>query len=504
MKSISCSFRQAIVVGLFLTISQAACARGDSSAASAPAQLAQATTAAAAAVPAQTTAGLPDLTGLVERSAPAVVNITAVTMAGGTVRGGGQFPEDEEIPEFFRRFFGPPGGMPPGGRDQVSGGSGFVISPDGYILTNNHVVRGADEVTVRFADRREFTASVVGTDPATDIALLKVDSNGLPVVPLGDSNLLKPGQWVFAIGSPFGFDYSVTAGVVSATGRSVGGGNQQYVPFIQTDVAINRGNSGGPLFNLNGEVVGINSQIFSGTGGYMGISFAIPISTAQNVVEQLKRDGRVRRGLIGVQIQEVSREFAQSLGMERARGALVAQVVSGGAADQAGVRVGDVIIGFNGQEILSSSELPVLVGSVPPGTRAELEVFRDGRSRSLTVTVGEADADPEAVTPASTPEQPASANRLGMVLQELTEEQRSQQELGRREGVLVARVTGGAARRAGLQRGDVILRVGRTAVGSVQAFNDTIKDLKAGDSVMLLVRRGDGTSFLALNVREGD
>lgn len=267
MNSKILSFRLTALVGLFVLVAQTACARADAPVATpspaAASTVVQAVPAVAATAPAQV-AGLPDLTGLVERNAPAVVNITAVTMAGSTGRGGSQFSDEEEIPEFFRRFFGPPGGMAPGGRDQISGGSGFVISEDGYILTNNHVVRGADEVTVRFADRREFSAAVVGTDPATDIALLKVDAGGLPTVTLGDSNLLKPGQWVFAIGSPFGFDHSVTAGVVSATGRSVGGGNQQYVPFIQTDVAINRGNSGGPLFNLHGEVVGINSQIFLG------------------------------------------------------------------------------------------------------------------------------------------------------------------------------------------------------------------------------------------------
>ncbi len=503
MKSNAWSFRQAALAGLFILISQSACARSDVPGPAPAANISQTAPAMTALAPAQV-AGFPDLTGLVERNAPAVVNITAVTMAGSASRSSSPMPDEEEIPEFFRRFFGPPGGMPPGGRDQVSGGSGFVISADGYILTNNHVVRGADEVTVRFADRREFSATIVGTDPATDIALLKVDANGLPTVPLGDSNVLKPGQWVFAIGSPFGFDHSVTAGVVSATGRSVGGGNQQYVPFIQTDVAINRGNSGGPLFNLNGEVIGINSQIFSGTGGYMGISFAIPIATAQNVVTQLKRDGRVRRGLIGVQIQEVSREFAQSLGLERPSGALVSQVVAGGAADKAGIRVGDVILGFDGQEIRSSSDLPVIVGTTPPGNRAEIEIFRDGRRRTLTLTVGEADTDPEAVTPASTPDQPASSNRLGMVLQDLSADQRSQLELGDREGVLVARVTGGAARRAGLQRGDVILRVGRTSITNVGAFDDAVKNVGAGDSVMLLVRRGENTQFLALAVREGD
>ena len=491
------NFRGTLAVAL-LAFGQTACAQTDR-----PATADVPTAPAAPAASSQPLAtGLPDFTGLVERNAPAVVNIRAVATASG--QRFGQVPDDQEIPEFFRRFFGPPGGGGPGGRDRESGGSGFIISADGYILTNNHVVQDADEVTVTLTDRREFRADVVGTDPDTDIALLKVDAGGLPTVRLGDSNTLKPGQWVVAIGSPFSFDHSVTAGVVSATGRSVGGSTQQYVPFIQTDVAINPGNSGGPLFNLAGEVVGINSQIFSGTGGYMGISFAIPVEVAQNVVEQIRNDGRVRRGLIGVQIQEVTREFADSLGLDRPMGALVALVSPGGAADKAGIRVGDVILRFNDRTIDSSADLPLAVGSARPGSEAKVEIFRDGKRRTLDLTVGEADSSVAAASGSGPQGAPASANRLGMALQDLTTEQREQLGLEEGEGVLIGRVTGSAAGRAGLQRGDVILRVGRETVGSVGDFNAAVEDVEAGDSVMLLVRRGEATSFIALNVREGD
>ncbi|MBX3725168.1 MAG: DegQ family serine endoprotease [Xanthomonadales bacterium] len=488
-------FAKLLLLASLVPFSQSACARQPAPAA------AQLPAAVQAVAPAQVT-GLPDFTALVERNAPAVVNIRATTTAS-SARAQRGMPPQEEVPEFFRRFFGPEFGVP-GDRDRESGGSGFIISDDGYLLTNNHVVRGADQVTVRLTDRREFVAEVVGTDPATDIALLKIDSTGLPTVRMGDSNALRPGQWVVAIGSPFGFDYSVTAGVVSATGRSVGGGNQQYVPFIQTDVAINPGNSGGPLFNLAGEVVGINSQIFSGTGGYMGISFAIPSDVAQDIVDQIKSDGRVRRGLIGVQVQEVTREFAQSLGLERPAGALVGQVVADGAAEKAGIQVGDVILSFNGRPIESQADLPPVVGTTRPGTRAEVELFRDGRRRTVTVTVGEAPADADAVAAGGPEPRAAGAGRLGMALQDLEAQERSELGLGRGEGVRVTQVAGGAARRAGLQRGDVILRVGRTTVGSVADFDRAVAGVAAGDSVMLLVRRGASTQFIALSVREGD
>src|SRR3569623_314902 len=328
-------------------------------------------------------AELPDFTQLVEKHGAAVVNVQA--------RHTGQEPPDrsadnngedsddsddqqQQVPEIFRRFFGQPGapGGPGGPRGfdpaRTSLGSGFIISGDGYILTNNHVVDGADQVSVRLNDRRELDAKVIGTDAQYDIALLKVDASSLPSVAIGDSNKLKPGQWVLAIGSPFGFDHSVTSGIVSAVSRTFGGRDQQYVPFIQTDVAINRGNSGGPLFNMDGQVVGINSQIFSNTGGFMGVSFAIPIDVAMNAVQQIKEKGFVSRGMIGVQIQEVDRERAKALGMPRSGGALVNQITPGSAAEKAGVQLGDVIQSFNGVDIVQSADLPPIVGAARPGS----------------------------------------------------------------------------------------------------------------------------------------
>ncbi|MDW8479659.1 MAG: PDZ domain-containing protein [Xanthomonadales bacterium] len=363
------------------------------------------------------------------------------------------------------------------------------------------MVDGADRVIVRLADRREFEARVVGTDPATDVALLRIDARDLPTLALGDSGRLKPGEWVIAIGSPFGFEHSVTAGVVSGTGRSVGTG-QQYVPFIQTDVPINRGNSGGPLINMAGEAVGINSQIFSNTGGFMGLSFAVPIEVARNVAEQLREKGRVSRGRLGVNIQEVTREFAKSLGLERPRGALVSGVLPGSAAEKAGIRVQDVILSFNGREILRSSELPPLVGATAPGTRAEVEIFRDGRTRRLTVVVDELPAE-ESAAIAGVPLPGGGAGRLGIAVEPLSPAQRERLGLKPDEGVLVARVAGAAAR-AGLRPGDVILMVGRETVGSPADFERLTREVKAGDTVMLLVRRGEQTVFFAVTPRQRD
>jgi serine protease Do len=442
-------------------------------------------------------ADLPDFVSLVEKNGPAVVNVQATTSPQSATQMQGLDGDDaEEVPEIFRRFFGPiPRGPQPGG-ERRSAGSGFIISTDGYILTNNHVVAKADTVTVRLSDRRELDAKVIGTDEQTDIALLKIEATGLPVVSIGDSNKLKPGQWVVAVGSPFGMDHSVTHGIVSALGRGYDR-SQQYVPFIQTDVPINPGNSGGPLFNLDGQVVGINSQIFSNTGGYMGVSFAIPISVAMNTMNQLKEKGKVSRGMIGVQIQNVDRETAKALGLPRSGGALVNSITAGSAAEKAGVKVGDVILAFNGNDVVSSSDLPPLVGLTPPGTKAELSVFRDGKTMSIPVTVAELPQDPRAV--ASTGKKAASSNKLGIAVDELTAEQR--QQLGLKdEGVVVTRVTSGAARRAALQAGDIILMVGRKSIKSTAEFNAAIKDLKADESVMLLVRRNDVTSFIALTV----
>lgn len=443
-------------------------------------------------------ADLPDFVSLVERNGPAVVNVQATVSPQAASRNQAPDFDDQDVPDIFRRFFGP-GPMPrgPQGGERRSAGSGFIISADGYVLTNNHVVGDADQVIVRLSDRRELEARVIGTDEQTDIALLKIEASGLPVVSIGDSGKLKPGQWVVAVGSPFGMDHSVTHGIVSALGRGYDR-SQQYVPFIQTDVPINPGNSGGPLFNLDGEVVGINSQIFSNTGGYMGVSFAIPMSVAMNTVGQLKEKGHVSRGMIGVQIQNVDRDMARSLGLPRSGGALVNSLTAGSAAEKAGVKVGDVILAFNGRELVSSSDLPPMVGLTPPGTKAELSIFRDGKTLTLPVTVAELPRDAAAAAASASPRAQAS-NPLGIVVDDLTAEQRQQLDL-KDEGVVVTRITGAAARRAALRQGDIVLRVGRTPVKSAAAFQAAVKDLKPGDSVMLLVRRSDVTSFIALTV----
>ena len=446
-------------------------------------------------------AELPDFVSLVEKNAPAIVNVQATVTPAAMAQAQGPDAEDQQdVPEIFRRFFGPipRGGQPEG--ERRSAGSGFIISSDGYVLTNNHVVGDADQVTVRLSDRRELDAKVIGTDEQTDIALLKIDAKNLPVVSIGDSTLLKPGQWVVAVGSPFGMDHTVTHGIVSAVGRGYDR-SQQYVPFIQTDVPINPGNSGGPLFNLDGQVVGINSQIFSNTGGYMGVSFAIPISVAMNTVGQLKEKGHVSRGMIGVQIQNVDRASAKALGLPRSGGALVNNVSPGGAAEKAGVKVGDVILGFDGSEVVSSSDLPPMVGLTPPGTRSELEIFRNGKTIKVPVVVGELPQDASAV--ASAAPKAAPANKLGIVVDDLTAEQR--QQLGLKdEGVVITRIAGNAARRAALQPGDVVLMIGRKSVKSAEDFNAAVKDLEPDQSVMLLIRRNDTTSFVALTVPKSD
>jgi len=442
-------------------------------------------------------ADLPDFTGLVDKYGPAVVNVQATGNSDESETG-----DDQEVPEIFKRFFGPnaPVPHPHGGGQRISMGSGFIISADGYVLTNNHVVDGADNVTVSLSDRRVLDAKVVGTDAQYDIALLKLTATALPVVSLGDSKGVKAGQWVVAIGSPFGFDHSVTAGIVSAVGRNFGGADQQYVPFIQTDVPINRGNSGGPLFNLNGQVVGINSQIFSNTGGFMGVSFAIPIDIALNAVDQIKTTGHVSRGMIGVQIQNVDRENAKALGLPRIGGALVNKVTPGSSADKAGVQVGDVILSFGGRDIATSADLPPLVGSTKPGTKADLIVSRDGKDMTLPLTVGELPAEKAVQASLGNNPEASPANALGVVVDDITADQRKQIGLDTPDGVVVTKITGAAARRAALAPGDVILMVGRKSVKSVAEFNTVVKGVKPGDSVMLLVRREDATSFIAVPI----
>ena len=461
----------------------------------------------------QMVVGLPDFTNLVDQVGPGVVNVEAQTAGGRSEQASAQAPNDEGMPEFFRRFFGPdmpmPGMQPgapqgPGGRGRgISMGTGFIISGDGYVLTNHHVVDGADEVKVRLSDRREFTAKVIGSDEQSDVALLKITATGLPTLRLGDSNLLRPGQWVVAIGSPFGLDHSVTAGIVSAVGRSNPYADQRYVPFIQTDVAINRGNSGGPLLNTRGEVVGINSQIFSNSGGYMGVSFAIPIDVAMSAVKQLKATGKVSRGQIGVNVQQIGADDARGLGLPDTRGALIVAVAPGSAGEKAGLQAGDVIRSFNGAIINDSSELPPLVGALAPGSRAKLSVLREGKPRDFDITLTQLDEGIANASPTSgmRPAAAGSSNALGLVGQALDADDRKQMGLKSSEGVGIARVEGLAARNAGLQPGDVVLSVGRTPVENPAALDRELHNVKAGQTVMLLVRRGRATQFVAVTPR---
>lgn len=450
--------------------------------------------------------GLPDFTQLSKRVGPAVVNISA-EMAPPERGANGQVPPGLE--DFLRQFGMPMPNMPDGpGGGGTSLGSGFVISDDGYVLTNYHVVEGADEITVTLSDRREFEAEVVGSDEQYDIALLKIDADNLRWLRAGKSASLQPGQWVVAIGSPFGLDHSVTAGIVSAVGRSNPYAGQQYVPFIQTDVAINRGNSGGPLLNTSGEVVGINSQIFSNSGGYMGVSFAIPIDLAMNAVAQIKETGEVRRGMLGVNIQGVSPDAAEAIGLPDNRGAMVTNVQPGSAADKAGIERMDVIRAFNGSRIGDFTDLPPVVGAVAPGSEAEVEVFRGGETLKLDLVIGAqsamgAPADPGGPAPAASSAEPSGANALGLAARELAPALRQQLGVEAGEGVLLAEVDPAVARETGLRSGDVVLAVGRESVGSVAEFNRALADVEPGETRMLLVQRGGATQFVAVTAAEG-
>ena len=446
---------------------------------------------------------LPDFTDLVEEVSPAVVNISTTQKVKS---GGMQLPEGIEIPDLpegspfgdlFKHFFGEQGGAPIE-REARSLGSGFIISHDGYVLTNNHVVKDADEIIVRLEDRRELKAEVIGTDPRSDIALLKIQADDLPVAKIGNASDLKVGEWVLAIGSPFGFDRSATAGIVSAKGRALP--RENYVPFIQTDVAINPGNSGGPLFNMDGEVVGVNSQIYSRTGGYMGLSFSIPIDVAMDVVAQLKEHGKVSRGWLGVLIQDVTRELAESFGMKKPHGALVAKVLPDSPAARAGLKVGDVVIEFNGKTIERSSSLPPIVGSTPVGKNVPLKVMRDGRVKTLSIVLGELPEQQVKVERAEG-SKAMTDNRLGLQVADLTVEQRKELELDD-GGVLVEKVGEGAAADAGIHSGDVIVRIGDKQVKDVKTFKKIVKKLPAGKSVAVLVQRRGGPIFLALKVPE--
>lgn len=441
-------------------------------------------------------AELPDFRDLVKETSPAVVNISTVQHVENT---GYQqrYGLPQDVPEIFRHFFGNPQQMPEGEQERSSLGSGFIVSKDGYILTNNHVIKDADEIVVRLNDRRELDAKLIGADESSDLALLKVDAKDLPTVELGDSDALEVGEWVVAIGSPFGFDYSVTAGIVSAKGRSLP--NENYVPFIQTDVAINPGNSGGPLFNLDGKVVGINSQIYTRSGGFMGVSFAIPINVAMDVVDQLKEKGKVSRGWLGVVIQEVSKDLAESFGLEKAAGALVAQVVPGSPAEEAGLQSGDIITHFNGRAINLSSDLPHQVGRVKPGVEAKLDVVRNGKRKKIDVTIGTLpDGDNAELAMNNTNPQERVSKRLGIVVSELTDTQRK--SVG--DGVIVRDVKRGPAAMSGVINGDIITMIAGQAIHSADDFDKIVADLPANRSVpMRIVRRG-AAMFIPLRISE--
>ncbi|WP_153717339.1 DegQ family serine endoprotease [Eikenella corrodens] len=437
---------------------------------------------------------LPDFTKLVEQEGGAVVNIQASRTNENTTLASGendidQLPENDPFSEFFKRLQPSQSDLIEPGDDEYNFGSGFLISSDGYILTNTHVLSGMNSIKVVLNNRREYTARLVGSDTQTDIALLKIDAQGLPTVKIGDPKTLRVGEWVAAIGAPFGFDNSVTAGIVSAKGRSLP--NENYTPFIQTDVAINPGNSGGPLFNLRGQVVGVNSQIYSQSGGFMGISFAIPIDVAMNVADQLRRNGKVERGRIGVVIQEVNYDLAKSFGLQAANGALISQVTPGGPADKAGLQPGDIVQSVNGENVKASSDLPVLVGMMPPGTQLTLGIWRNGKREEVQVTLGSSNTG--STDAGNQSGSGTNADNGSGFSSDLTGLQLRSQG----QGLLVLQVEG-AAQQAGLRRGDIILMVNRTTVSDENSFNQALNH--ADRTVALLIQRGNSKLFLALEL----
>jgi serine protease Do len=436
---------------------------------------------------------LPDFVELVNANGPAVVNIsTTQKIDAHHPWGKMDIPEDSPFGEFFRHFFGEDGMPPPPPQDAKSLGSGFILSTDGYVVTNHHVIENADEIIVRLSDKRELQARVIGSDKYTDIALLKVDASDLPAVKIGRSSQIKVGEWVLAIGSPFGFDHSVTAGIVSAKGRSLPRAN--YVPFIQTDVAINPGNSGGPLFDLDGEVIGINSQIYSRTGGFMGLSFAIPIEVAMDVIEQLKTRGEVSRGWLGVYIQEVTHELAESFGLDKPVGALVSQVIEGSPAEKYGIRAGDVILSFNGKPIVDSSNLPPLVGRVAVGDKAEVKLLRDGKAKTIKVVIEQL---PEDDQPLASSGQPSSPNRLGLDVADLNTSEAG--EMGR--GVRVLAVAPNSiGQQSGLRAGDIILQIDRKNVENAADFRKKVANLPTGRMIPVLVHRQGADQFIVMKI----
>ncbi|AJY12048.1 DegQ family serine endoprotease [Burkholderia dolosa] len=458
-------------------------------------------------------ASLPDFADLVEKVGPAVVNIRTTANVPTAARGG--LPpgfDNGDMSEFFRRFFGiplPPGpgngnpknapapDNPPDTEQNRGVGSGFIVSADGYVMTNAHVVDDADTIYVTLTDKREFKAKLIGVDDRTDVAVVKIQASNLPVVAIGDSNKVRVGEWVVAIGSPFGLDNTVTAGIVSSKSRNTG----DYLPFIQTDVAVNPGNSGGPLINMQGEVIGINSQIYSRTGGFMGISFAIPIDEAMRVAEQLKATGKVTRGRIAVAIGEVTKDVAESIGLPKAEGALVSSVEPGGPADKAGIQPGDIILKFNGRSVDAASDLPRMVGDTKPGTKATVTVWRKGQARDLPITIAETPADTTAKAGQrkNVPQKPRQNNSLGLTVSDIPADQMKSLKL--KNGVQIDGVEGPAAR-AGLQRGDIVLRVGDTDITSAKQFAEVTAQLDPQKAVAVLVRRGDNTQFVPVRPRQ--
>lgn len=444
---------------------------------------------------------LPDFTELAEKQGPAVVNISITSVVHGAGIGFPGMPNDENLQELLRRF-GIPGmpGMPgqDGGQDYKSQslGSGFIISADGYILTNAHVVNEADEVLVKLYDKREFKAKIIGADKRTDVALIKIEATGLPKVTIGDPNALKVGEWVAAIGSPFGLENTMTAGIVSAKGRALP--QENYVPFIQTDVAINPGNSGGPLFNLRGEVVGVNSQIYSKSGGSMGLSFSIPIDVAIDISNQLKANGHIARGWLGIGIQEVTKELAESFGLKQTSGALIAGVEKNSPAEKGGLEAGDIIFKFDGKPITTSSDLPRVVAATKPGKVVPVEIVRKGANKTLQLGVGEMPNEQgEAPAVSKEPVKP-EANRVGLTLRELTPQQKK--KLNGKNGLLVIESSGVAAQ-AGIRRGDVILGLNNNESQSVELFNKQINAVPSGKTIAVLVQRGENTLYVPLKIK---
>ncbi|QNM95581.1 DegQ family serine endoprotease [Chitinimonas koreensis] len=499
--------RNSLLTALAFAFGLAACTEAATPAKAPVAPVATAAPAVAASAP--LVSGLPDFTALVEREGRAVVNIsTTQTIRANRAQQAPDFGEDDPF-ELFRRFGFPiPRGQvqPQQPREEKaqSLGSGFIVEADGYILTNAHVVADADDITVKLGDKREFKAKVIGSDARTDVALLKIEAKGLPTVDLGSSEKLKVGEWVVAIGSPFGLDNSVTAGIVSAKGRELP--DETYVPFIQTDAAVNPGNSGGPLFNVRGEVVGINSQIFSRSGGYMGLSFAIPIDNAMDIVKQLKAGGKVVRGRIGVGIQPLNEDLARDFGLKDKRGALVSNVETDGPAAKAGFRAGDVIVKFNGIEVGESSDLPRIVGATKPGVSVPVEIWRDKAARTLNVTVGELDQTATGRSAQRERKKPGSEealNKSGLAVREA--DPRALKQLGVKFALQVVNVQGAAAS-AGILPGDFIVGIAGEDVKSFAQLDGALSKAKPGSSVPLLIRRGEASLFVSLKLpaKSGD